>query len=135
MLPHVPNFKWFSSKGTNSFGGVGILVHQEIRTSLIEEAVNLFLIKIEILNEKKFVASIYVSPGSIPPLELFDKHKDKEIFIFGDFNVKHEDWNCECNNVSGKRLKEWLLVNGFVILHPSQPTSNRSNSVIDFGIR
>ncbi len=82
MLPHVPNFKWYSSKGTNSFGGVGILVHQNLRTSLIEEAVNFVLIQIEILNEKIFIASIYVPPESMPPVELFDKHKEKEIFIF-----------------------------------------------------
>jgi hypothetical protein len=134
MLPHVPNFKWFSSKGTNSFGGVGILVHQNLRTSLIEEAVNFVLIEIEILNEKIFIASIYVPPESMPPVELFDKHKEKEIFIFGDFNAKHQNWNCECNNVSGNKLKEWLLENGFEIIHPSLPTSKRSNSVIDFGI-
>jgi hypothetical protein len=133
-LPPVPNFRWFSSKGTNSFGGVGILVHQKLRASLIEEAVNFILIQIEILNEKIFIASIYVPPGSTPPFELFDKHKEKEIFIFGDFNSKHQDWNCECNNVSGNKLKEWLLENGFEILHPYLPTSKRSNSIIDFGI-
>jgi len=133
-LPHIPNFKWFSSKGTNSFGGVGILAHQNLKTSLIEEEVNFVLIQIDILNEKIFIASIYVPPGSLPPLELFDKHKDKEIFIFGDFNAKHQDWNCEYSNVSGNKLKEWLLENGFETLHPSQPTSKRSNSVIDFGI-
>ena len=59
-LPHVPNFKWFSSKGSNSFGGVGILVHQNLRTSLIEETINFTLIQIEILNEKIFIGSIYV---------------------------------------------------------------------------
>jgi hypothetical protein len=42
-------------------------------------------------------------PRSIPPLELFDKHKEKEIFIFGDFNAKHQDWKCENNNVSGSK--------------------------------
>ncbi|CAF3541531.1 unnamed protein product [Rotaria sp. Silwood1] len=86
------------------------------------------------MDEKIFIASIYVPPGSMPPLEIFDKYKDKEIFIFGDFNAKHQDWNCECNNVSGNKLKEWLIDNGFETLHPYQPTSKRSNSVIDFGI-
>lgn len=133
-LPHVPNFKWFSSKGTNSFGGVGILVHQNLRSSLVEESINFVLIQIDILNEKIFIASIYVPPGNMISLDLFDKHKEKEIFIFGDFNAKHQDWNCVNNNVSGNQLKEWLLGNGFEILHPSHPTSKRSRSVTDFGI-
>ncbi|CAF3609920.1 unnamed protein product [Rotaria sp. Silwood1] len=133
-LPHVPNYKWYSAKGTNSFGGVGFLVHQKMRTSLIEETVNFVLIQIEIMDEKIFIASIYVPPGSMPPLEIFDKYKDKEIFIFGDFNAKHQDWKCEENNVSGNKLREWLLDNGFETLHPCHPTSKRSNSVIDFGI-
>ena len=133
-LPHVPNFKWYSANGTNSFGGVGILVHQKLRTSLIEETTNFVLIEIEIMDVKIYIASIYVPPGSMPPLEIFDKHKDKEIFIFGDFNAKHQDWKCEYNNTSGNKLKEWLIDNGFDILHPHHPTSKRSRSVIDFGI-
>ena len=70
----------------------------------------------------------------MPPLEIFDKHKDKEIFIFGDFNAKHLDWNYEYNNVSGNKLREWLIDNGFVTLHPCHPTAKRSNYVIDFRI-
>jgi hypothetical protein len=50
------------------------------------------------------------------------------------FNEKHQDWNCECNNNSGNKLRDWLVENGFEIMHTSHPTAKRSNSVIDFGI-
>jgi hypothetical protein len=65
---------------------------------------------------------------------MFDKHKDKNLYVFGDFNSKHANWNCEKSNVSGNRLNEWLEENELEIIHPKCQTSKKSNSVIDFCI-
>jgi len=52
------------------------------------------------------MSAVYTPPNCTPPLDLFDRHKDKDVFIFDDFNAKHENWKCEKNNVSGNRLKK-----------------------------
>jgi hypothetical protein len=133
-LPSIPQYKWFSKKGNNSFGGVAMLVHNYFNTSIIDESENFLLIQLELLNEKIYIGAVYIPPKCTPPLDLFDRHKEKDIFIFGDYNAKHESWKCERNNVSGNKLKEWMDDNGFEVIHCNRPTSKKSNSVIDFGI-
>jgi hypothetical protein len=131
-LQPVPNYKWFSQEGSNSFGGGAILVHQRLKCSIEDKYQNFLLLQFEILKQKLYIAGVYVPPNSTPPFDVFDKHKDKNVYFFGDFNSKHGNWNCETSNVSGNRLNEWLEDNGFETIHTSCRTSKKSNSVIDF---
>ncbi|CAF3412718.1 unnamed protein product [Rotaria socialis] len=133
-LPYVPNYKWFSKEGNNSFGGVACLIQNEFTTTISDESENFLLLKIELGNENIYIGAVYIPPNHTPPLYLFDKHKENDIYIFGDFNAKHESWQCEKNNVSGNILKEWMEENGFEVLHPGNPTSKRSTAIIDLGI-
>ncbi|CAM4908212.1 unnamed protein product [Rotaria socialis] len=112
-LPYVPNYKWFSKEGNNSFGGVACLIQNEFTTTISDESENFLLLKIELGNENIYIGAVYIPPNHTPPLYLFDKHKENDIYIFGDFNAKHESWQCEKNNVSGNILKEWMEENGF----------------------
>jgi len=133
-LRPVPNYKWFSQEGSNSYGGVAILIHQKLQCLVEDKAENFLLLQITILNEKIYIGGVYSPPNRIPPFEMFDMHKDKKIYLFGDFNAKHSQWNCEESNVSGNKLNEWINENGFEIIHTISETSKRSKSVIDFCI-
>lgn len=133
-LPNIPQYKWFSKEGSNSFGGVAILVHNHFSTTLIDESENFLLIQTTLMNEKIYIGAVYIPPKCILPFDVFDRHKEKEIFIFGDFNAKHKNWECEKSNVSRNKLYEWLNENGFEVMHCSKPTSKKSDSIIDFGI-
>ncbi|CAF3611468.1 unnamed protein product [Rotaria sp. Silwood1] len=80
------------------------------------------------------MAAVYVPPKNLPPFELFQAHDNENIIIFGDFNAKHQEWDCEKNNLSVNRIKEWIENEGWHILYPSKPTSKKSKSIIDFAI-
>ncbi|CAF3974841.1 unnamed protein product, partial [Rotaria sp. Silwood1] len=133
LIP-VPNYKWFCQEGSNSYGGVAILVHQKLQCSIEDKAENFILLRITLLNEKIYIGGVYSPPNCNPLLEIFDMHKDKKMYLFGDFNAKHSQWNCENSNVSGNKLNEWLNGNGFEVIHSIVETSKRSKSVIDFCI-
>ena len=103
-LKPISNYTWHTQLGSNSFGGVAVLIHQRLISSVEDGAENVILLKIEILNEKIYIGSVYAPPNHTPTLHLFAKHKDKEIYLFGDFNAKHPHWNCANTNASGARL-------------------------------
>ena len=41
-LHSVPNYRWFSQSGTNSFGGVAVLVHSKLKCSVVDTEQNFF---------------------------------------------------------------------------------------------
>ncbi|CAF4753840.1 unnamed protein product, partial [Rotaria magnacalcarata] len=133
-MPKIPSFYWESVEGSNSFGGVAILLHQSISSKIIEKQENFLMLEIETENEKILLGGIYVPPKSKTPFELFEKHVGKNFFIFGDYNAKHVQWNCSNNNTSGNEIKEWMDQNGCEMTHPLSTTSKRSEAIIDFMI-
>ncbi|CAF1681552.1 unnamed protein product [Rotaria magnacalcarata] len=133
-LPKIPYYYWHSQEGDNSFGGVAILVHVKLKSTVLKTSINFLLIELEISNQKINIAAVYVPPKNTPPFELFQTHDNNNIIIFGDFNAKHQEWGCEKNNPSGNRIKEWMENEGWNIIHPSKPTSKKSKSIIDFAI-
>jgi hypothetical protein len=133
-LRSVPGYYWEFSFGDNSFGGVAILIHHSIKSKVIEKAENFLMLEIQTMNDTALVGGVYVPPRKRPPLHLFEKYLDKNFIIFGDFNAKHAQWNCDINNTSGNQLKDWLDRNGCDLVHSSKPTSKRSESIIDFAI-
>lgn len=134
QLPKIPFHYWHSQEGNNSFGGVAILIQQKLKSTVLKRSTNFLLIEIEVVNQKINIAAVYVPPTNLPPFELFQTHDNKNIIIFGDFNAKHQEWGCTRSNSSGNRIKEWIENEGLNILHPSEPTSKKSKSIIDFAI-
>lgn len=60
-----------------------------------------------------------------------------ELFMIGDFNARHNCWNCLTNNKSGNTLLKMSLHEDFLIHYPQEPTFRRINHkppVIDFTI-
>ncbi|CAF1501089.1 unnamed protein product [Rotaria magnacalcarata] len=129
-----PNYHVIKQTGTNSFGGVIILHHQDIKCKVADKESNFILIEILLSNESIYVGGIYVPPKSLPPFQLLSKHLNKTCYIFGDINAKHTDWQCIRNNQSGIHLQSWLEETGNELIIPHKPTSKRSDSIIDFGI-
>ena len=133
-LPHIPNYYWHSQKGTNSFGGVALLIQNSLISKVIERHDNFLLIELQVAQSNLIVGAIYVPPNSRPPFTLFETVKGKEFYLFGDFNAKHTSWSCKSNNTSGNEIRIWLDENGYEGIFPNTPTSRRSDAIIDFGI-
>ncbi|CAF1042490.1 unnamed protein product [Didymodactylos carnosus] len=75
------------------------LKHQdEFKSISIKQTQALNQIMNKILNEKLYIGGDYSPPKTLPPFELFEKHKDKDIYLFGEYNAKHSNWNCENRN-------------------------------------
>ena len=133
-LPQFPDYHLLVQEGTNSFGGVGLLIHHSIKYKEVTRDLNFLMVEIETSAIPTLVGAVYVPPGKIPPFHLFTKCRNKPFCIFGDFNAKHEDWKCEMNNVSGNRVATWLEETGNEMIIPNKPTSRRSDARIDFGL-
>ncbi|CAF3156341.1 unnamed protein product [Rotaria socialis] len=129
-----PNYHVIAQTGTNSFGGVIILHHQNIKCKITDKEPNFILIEILLSKESIYIGGIYVPPKSLPPFRLLSKHLNKTCYIFGDINAKHTEWQCKRNNQSGIHLQNWLDETGNELIIPHKPTSKRSDSIIDFGI-
>lgn len=85
----LPNYYWISQKGSNSFGGVAILIHNSLKSKTVHSALNFLLIEIDIVPSPILVGAVYVPPKEQPPFDHFSKCVGKEFYIFGDFNAKH----------------------------------------------
>jgi hypothetical protein len=91
---NFPDHHLLVQEGTNSFGGVAILIHQSIKYKEIKRDKNFLLVEIESNPEPVLVGAVYVPPGTTPPFHLFTECRNKPFFIFGDSNAKHTDWGC-----------------------------------------
>ncbi|CAF1120806.1 unnamed protein product [Adineta ricciae] len=133
-LPNIPEYYWHGQKGTNSFGGVAILIHNSINSKVVAKRDNFLVVELELGTNEILLGAVYVPPENKLPLDSFEIFKDRKFFLFGDFNAKHTSWDCKKNNGCGIILKEWIEKNGYEGIFPSVPTSKRSDAIIDFGI-
>ena len=91
ILPQFPDYRLLVQEGTNSFGGVGLLIHNSIKYKEAVRDLNFLMVEIETTPIASLVGVVYVPPGTIPPFDLFTKCRNKSFYIFGDFNAKHGD--------------------------------------------
>lgn len=123
-------------------GGVALVVHRSVKHKLlpIVNTLKLENISIEILVNKRAVvissaySPKYASSFADDILKMTALHKD--FIILGDFNAKHNSWNCVKNNTAGNVLFNLQQKHNFFIFHPNSPTfypyqRNRNESVID----
>ncbi|UJR06879.1 hypothetical protein I4U23_011168 [Adineta vaga] len=126
-LPYILNYYWHSQKGTNSFGGVAILLHSSLKSKIIDKTEHFLAIELELGQEEILLESVYVPPDEEIPTKTFEIFRDKIFFLFGDFNAKHIIWGCKINNSNGIKMKEWLEQNDYEGIFPTTPTSKRSD--------
>lgn len=133
-LPCFPGYTGIGQVGTNAFGGVAILYQSALKCEIIDKEFNFILSQFEINKESVLIGAIYVPPKTLPPLQLFNKCKNKPFYIFGDFNAKHTTWKCEKNNTSGTHMFQWMEATGNEMITPNKAISKRSNAIIDFAV-
>ncbi|CAF3363915.1 unnamed protein product [Rotaria socialis] len=133
-MPVFPGYTAITQAGTNSFGGKAVMYQKSLNCKVVEKETNFILCEVETTNAHLLIGVVYVPPGTLPPFQIFNKCKNKQFFIFGDFNAKHTTWGCSKNNTSGIHLFDWLEATGNDLILPTSSTSKRSNAIIDFGI-
>lgn len=129
-------------------GGVAIavrdgIVFKEIKVPECISIPSVCGIRMKLANgEDICILSVYIS-NSITNISHLDLqrlfHLSDNVLIAGDFNARHETWNCVNNNVRGKSLHEFLQKqnSSFIKLHfPERPTyfprdASRQPSTID----
>ncbi|CAF4287555.1 unnamed protein product, partial [Rotaria sp. Silwood2] len=130
----IPFYNWICQDGTNSFGGVAMIIHNSLKTKIVLQAPNFILIELTILSESVLIGAIYIPPSSGIPFNLLETHESKNFYIFGDYNSKHAQWMCNTNNASENALKCWLDEKGYQLIALIKPTSKISDAVINFAI-
>jgi hypothetical protein len=80
-MPYVPNYYWHKQKGSNTFGGIAILVHNSIKTKVIYAVDNFLLIKLSVMTSSILIGAVYVPPKEKLPLHIFQNFLIKS-FIF-----------------------------------------------------
>ncbi|CAF4556851.1 unnamed protein product [Rotaria sp. Silwood2] len=106
--PQIPFYNWVCQEGTDSFGGVAMIVHNSLKTKTALQTPNFILIELTVLTESVLIGAIYVPPSSGIPFNLLETHVSKKFYIFDDYNAKHAQWMCNTNNASGNELICWL---------------------------
>ena len=82
-MPSVPNYYWHKQEGSNSFGGVAILVHNSIKTKVIHSVENFLLVDLNVTMSSILIGAVYVPPKQKPPLEEFEKFLNKKYTFLG----------------------------------------------------
>lgn len=155
IAPSHPNFKIYRLDRTTSTtrcGGVAIIINRNIIHELLQvpetKLIEAIGIKVKLRNDTTAdFYSIYV-PGTNnnslvnsyykTDLQLLTSNRNS-YFIAGDFNSRHQLWNCHSSNLSGRILYNFQQNHPIFIHHPSTPTyisasSGRNDSTIDLVI-
>lgn len=54
---------------------------------------------------------------------------DRKVILLGDFNAKHDTWNCNRPNINGNTLRTYADDNGLLIKHTDHPTHYPDNGM------
>lgn len=133
---NIPGFLCYRKDRTSGGGGgVAILIHNSIKHEYIETPHTSNLETVAIQIPHKNTEYTLVSAYNPPNKSLLATDIDlllglgKSVIIGGDFNAKHQMWNCCRSNRNGKNLFNHLQKNDFNILHPDSPTHYPPNSI------
>ncbi len=118
-------------------GGVALVINNNIKFELINRVSNQNEEYIAILLKNKNVDTMLITAYTHPSsktnykfLEKFSKEY-KNIIVLGDMNATHPYWSCPLTNNRGKSLHEIMVKNSLMSHNDNQPTSQKSNNIID----
>ena len=80
------------------------------------------------------MAVVYCAPSEEVPIVILNRlHRHtRNLILIGDLNARHSNWHDVSSNSCGHRLAEWIdEKQNLKIFNSSQPTSTRSQAVID----
>ncbi|CAF4648413.1 unnamed protein product, partial [Rotaria sp. Silwood2] len=120
--PQIPFYNWVCQEGTDSFGGVAMIVHNSLKTKTALQTPNFILIELTVLTESVLIGAIYVPPSSGIPFNLLETHKDT---FFGKIYTQtkgvHTNKNKQKINYLGSQGNNiWKLVRP--VFHPFSPS-------------
>ena len=120
-------YKIFYQKGENSYGGVIILVRNNLKTKRIQCDLSNICI-VDILEDEVFrVSGVYAPDSKSWCWNYLTPFVTSKCAFFGDFNV-----DLEKDQAKSELLMLWADSQFLTPYTPSQPTSLRSNRIIDF---
>ncbi|CAF1091286.1 unnamed protein product, partial [Brachionus calyciflorus] len=130
----------YCNRKAKTGGGVAIIIRKNLifKTIISEsnEQYELIAIEIQSLKEKTLIISAYTPPSSKTNFDFLEKlSKDYiNVIILADFNATHPSWGCNYPNTKGRKLREKLDENNFIILNDNHPTFIKSKNVLDLAI-
>lgn len=140
--PRIQGYKIVFKNREAQFPGGGIALY--IKDTIQAEEVhvncrNMEAIGIKIRDLK--IKLVYNTPrNTITELDMNELTQGEEkVIILGDFNARHENWNCRTNNTSGLFLHRYTDENNLEICAPDKPTRiahhpNHTDSTLDIAI-
>lgn len=146
----ITNFNLVTKTRQDGFGGVAILLKNDIKFRKIKYETNLDIILIETtnLNPNFIFTAVYFPPNNLPQrtfkeeivklLNFLDSQPN--VMIGGDFNARNISWGDSINIPRGVLLEKLLIESNFRILNNGSPTYNRFTdptlhaSVLDISI-
>ncbi|CAF1241864.1 unnamed protein product [Adineta ricciae] len=143
LAAHAFNYNFFTSQGSNAFGGVLVAIHKSIRCQRRDEfnqVNNLVVLELGEGTDAFQLASCYSPPAEKIPLEIFDSILDinPNTIFAGDLNAKHSSWSVSIENAKGYALYNWLassrIHSSLEIINKYATTSTRSDATIDLFI-
>lgn len=122
-------------------GGVAIAIRKNIphklRSSFNTSYIENIAIEVNINNVITCITAAYspkYSSQFANDIQALTSH-NTQFLLFGDFNAKHTDWNCNNNNRAGRSLHNSLQLSQFMIYHTNEhthyPHSGKTPSTID----
>ena len=120
-------YKIFSQKGENSNGGIIILVRNDLKTERIScELPNICIVDI-LEDERLRVVGVYAPDSKSWVWEDLTQFVTSKCAFFGDFNV-----DLDKDKSKAELLMMWVDSQFLTPYIPSQPTSMRSDRIIDY---
>jgi hypothetical protein len=121
----------FISPGTNSWGGVVVLVHRSIHCSLVFSSPNFLVLDVLLSSSTLRILSVYSPPSESVPLPFFHQYRTANTIIVGDFNAHSPRWNCARTNRDGRLLERYADDAELCVCYPSHATSKLSSNRLD----
>lgn len=141
----IRNFNIYrNDRLTHAHGGVAIAIRNNIAHKICSPAntshIENMSIEVKINNIPTRIIVAYSPKFSIHFMNDIQKLTaiNAQYMIFGDFNAKHQSWNCNSINKAGNALFDMQQASNFVIHYPHEhthfPHSGQSPSTIDLAI-
>lgn len=142
LLPQIkfsiPGFNIYRNDrlSATAAGGVAILVHKDIKHTLINSPTSNDLetiaITTKINNKDTTIISAYKPPNKLFPRKIYTEifGNNDNIMLIGDLNSKHCGWGCNTTTPQGQNLLNLATTLNLSIMAPIEPTHYPYNNNI-----
>lgn len=126
----LPGYKIYRADGQSSQRGVLLAIKNELNSHQvpIDNLDNMEAIAASVSTEsgQVIIAAVYNSPSRLKPLLNNDVQRifrlGTRVIALGDYNARHNSWNCSTSNKNGRFLWSYCLSHNIEIVFPDEPT-------------